>query len=103
MQEYGVRGLWRGTGPTVVRLAFGAGINFVALENLKHFMLDVLPQGTGQLGFLQAAAVGGAWKAVAGDAAVRMPAAGHWQLLPVFLERTHCPCAPTSPGAAPVG
>jgi hypothetical protein len=59
LHEGGTRGLWRGTGPTVVRLAFGAGINFVALENLKHFMLDVLPQGTGQLGYLQAAAVGG--------------------------------------------
>lgn len=47
-----------------MRLAFGAGINFVALENLKHYMLDVLPQGTGQLGYLQAATVGGesAWR-----------------------------------------
>jgi hypothetical protein len=59
LQEYGVRGLWRGTGPTVVRLSFGAGINFVALEKLKHFMLDVLPHASGQLGYLQAAAVGG--------------------------------------------
>lgn len=59
LSEGGARGLWRGTGPTVVRLAFGAGINFVALENLKHFMLDVLPQSSGQLGYLQAAAVGG--------------------------------------------
>lgn len=59
LQEGGVRGMWRGTGPTVVRLAFGAGINFVALENLKHFVLDVLPHASGQLGFLQAAAVGG--------------------------------------------
>lgn len=42
-----------------MRLAFGAGINFVALENLKHFMLDVLPHSSGQLGYLQAAAVGG--------------------------------------------
>lgn len=59
LNEAGVRGLWRGTGPTVVRLAFGAGINFVALENLKHFMLDALPHSSGQLGYLQAAAVGG--------------------------------------------
>jgi hypothetical protein len=43
----------------VVRLSFGAGINFVALEKLKHFMLDVLPHASGQLGYLQAAAVGG--------------------------------------------
>lgn len=64
LQEGGTRGLWRGTGPTVVRLAFGAGINFVALENLKHFMLEVLPQGSGQLGYLQAAAVGGEGAAV---------------------------------------
>lgn len=59
LQEGGMRGMWRGTGPTVVRLAVGASINFVALENLKHFMLDVLPQASGQLGYLQAAAVGG--------------------------------------------
>eukprot|EP00878_Enallax_costatus_P033065 GHUV01036446.1.p1 GENE.GHUV01036446.1~~GHUV01036446.1.p1 ORF type:complete len:152 (+),score=42.63 GHUV01036446.1:366-821(+) len=59
LQEGGVRGMWRGTGPTVVRLAIGAGINFVALENLKHFMLDVLPHASGQLGYFQAAAVGG--------------------------------------------
>jgi hypothetical protein len=63
LQEYGVWGLWRGTGPTVVRLSFGAGINFVALEKLKQFMLDVLPHASGQLGYLQAAAVGGEWKA----------------------------------------
>jgi hypothetical protein len=42
-----------------VRLSFGAGINFVALEKLKHFMLEVLPHASGQLGYLQAAAVGG--------------------------------------------
>jgi solute carrier family 25 protein 38 len=63
LREGGVRGLWRGTGPTVVRLAVGAGINFVALEHLKHSMLTALPHASGQLGFMQAAAVGGAWLA----------------------------------------
>lgn len=73
LHEGGVRGLWRGTGPTVVRLAIGAGINFVALENLKHFMLDVLPHGSGQLGYLQAAAVGG------GCSSRRREGVGGWE------------------------
>jgi len=59
LHEGGVRELWRGTGPTVVRLSVGAGINFVVLERLKHLVLDVLPHTSGQLGYLQAAAVGG--------------------------------------------
>jgi solute carrier family 25 protein 38 len=36
----GVRGLWRGTGPTVVRLSLGAALNFVALERLKAAALS---------------------------------------------------------------
>jgi solute carrier family 25 protein 38 len=36
----GVRGLWRGTGPTVVRLSAGAALNFVALERLKAAALS---------------------------------------------------------------
>eukprot|EP00879_Flechtneria_rotunda_P006625 GHRR01006963.1.p1 GENE.GHRR01006963.1~~GHRR01006963.1.p1 ORF type:complete len:322 (+),score=100.74 GHRR01006963.1:241-1206(+) len=71
LNEGGVRGLWRGTGPTVVRLSVGAAINFVALERLKHFMLDVLPHASGQLGSLQAAAVGGLARAM--SAAVMSP------------------------------
>lgn len=71
LNEYGVRGLWRGTGPTVVRLSIGAGINFVALERLKHIMLEVLPHASGQLGYLQAAAVGGMARAM--SAAVMSP------------------------------
>lgn len=54
-----MRGLWRGTGPTVVRLSLGAGINFVVLEKLKHLMLEHLPRTAGQLDWLQAALVGG--------------------------------------------
>ncbi|KAF8056445.1 Slc25a38 [Scenedesmus sp. PABB004] len=68
LSEAGVRGLWRGTGPTVVRLSLGAGINFVALEKLKHLMMDVLPHASGQLGFLQAAAVGGCARALSAAA-----------------------------------
>jgi len=41
MTEGGLKGMWRGTGPTVVRLSLGAGINFVVLEKLKHAMLHV--------------------------------------------------------------
>jgi solute carrier family 25, member 38 len=36
----GARGLWRGTGPTVVRLSAGAALNFVALERLKAAALS---------------------------------------------------------------
>jgi solute carrier family 25 protein 38 len=36
----GARGLWRGTGPTVVRLSAGAALNFVALERLKSAALS---------------------------------------------------------------
>ena len=60
LAEGGFRGLWRGTGPTVLRLSLGAGINFVALEQLKMAALTTLPHASGQLGILQAAAVGGA-------------------------------------------
>jgi solute carrier family 25 protein 38 len=41
LSEGGVRGMWRGTGPTVVRLSLGAGLNFVVLEKLKAAMLTV--------------------------------------------------------------
>eukprot|EP00775_Hariotina_reticulata_P002818 gene2818-3111_t len=71
LHEGGLRELWRGTGPTVVRLSVGAGINFVALERLKHLVLDVLPHTSGQLGYLQAAAVGGLARAM--SAAVMSP------------------------------
>ncbi|KAI8475689.1 MAG: mitochondrial carrier domain-containing protein [Monoraphidium minutum] len=71
LKEGGVRGMWRGTGPTVVRLSLGAGINFVVLERLKAFMLHGLPPSQGQLGFLQAALVGGASRAL--SAAVMSP------------------------------
>ncbi|GBF94263.1 solute carrier family 25 member [Raphidocelis subcapitata] len=72
LAEGGARGMWRGTGPTVVRLSLGAGINFVVLEKLKAFMLHSLPQHVpGQLGFLQAAMVGGLSRAL--SAAVMSP------------------------------
>ena len=41
LAEGGARGMWRGTGPTVVRLSLGAAINFVALEKIKAAMLHV--------------------------------------------------------------
>jgi solute carrier family 25 protein 38 len=60
LKEAGVRGMWRGTGPTVVRLSLGAGINFVVLEKLKETMLHV-----GGFSFggwtLVVAVVGGWW------------------------------------------
>lgn len=65
LHEYGVRGLWRGTGPTVVRLSLGAAINFVVLEKLKCMALQHLQsrqQQEGQhaqLGYLESALVGG--------------------------------------------
>eukprot|EP00884_Botryococcus_braunii_P020980 jgi/Botrbrau1/7566/Bobra.0159s0016.1 len=35
----GIRGLWRGTGPTIVRISFGVGVQFFMLESLRDFML----------------------------------------------------------------
>lgn len=42
-----LRGLWRGTSPTVARLAIGVGVHFLALEFIKDAVYNLSPQGTG--------------------------------------------------------
>ncbi|KAL3157456.1 hypothetical protein ABBQ32_011922 [Trebouxia sp. C0010 RCD-2024] len=48
VKEHGVRGLWRGTSPTVARLAVGVGVHFLALEFIKDAVYNFSSQGAGQ-------------------------------------------------------
>lgn len=60
VKESGVRGLWRGTGPTVWRLSVGVGINMLVLEKLKSVALQHMATAPGaSLSSWQAAMVGG--------------------------------------------
>ena len=69
------RGLWRGTSPTVARLALGVGVHFLALEFIKDAIHNYSPQGAGQkhgqLSAVQAFLSGGLSRGVA--AAVTNP------------------------------
>jgi len=69
------RGLWRGTSPTVARLALGVGVHFLALEFIKDAIYSFGPKGTeqkhGQLSAGQAFMSGGLSRGVA--AAVTCP------------------------------
>ena len=38
MRTSGVRGFWLGTGPSVIRVGLGVGLNMVLLENTKHML-----------------------------------------------------------------
>lgn len=75
VKEQGVRGLWRGTSPTVARLALGVGVHFLALEFIKDAIHNYSPQGAGQkhgqLSAVQAFLSGGLSRGVA--AAVTNP------------------------------
>jgi hypothetical protein len=64
LREGGARGLWRGTGPTVIRLSFGAAINMVVLERLKSALVQQLEGGGHHLSSLNAALVGGLSRAI---------------------------------------
>jgi solute carrier family 25 protein 38 len=64
IHEGGVRGLWRGTGPTVIRLSCGAAVNMVILERLKGALLQQLENGATHLSSTNAALVGGLSRAV---------------------------------------
>lgn len=66
-----MRGLWRGTGPTVIRLTFGAGLNFALLEVLKSVLEQQQDDGSRRLEAGRAAVVGGLSRAIA--AAVMCP------------------------------
>ena len=69
------RGLWRGTSPTVARLAIGVGVHFLALEYIKDAIYNFSPQGAehkhGQLSPIQAFLSGGVSRGIA--AAVTCP------------------------------
>ncbi len=69
------RGLWRGTSPTVARLAIGVGVHFLALEFIKDAIYNFGSKGTGhshgQLSAAQAFFSGGLSRGVA--AAVTCP------------------------------
>lgn len=65
LKERGVRGLWMGTGPTVIRLSVGAGLHMVLLENIKNVLQTQLSNGTMHLSNINAALAGGLSRALA--------------------------------------
>ncbi|DBB10115.1 TPA: hypothetical protein ACH3X3_001699 [Trebouxia sp. C0006] len=75
VKEQGVRGLWRGTSPTVARLAIGVGVHFLALEFIKDAIYNFGSKSTGhshgQLSAAQAFFSGGLSRGIA--AAVTCP------------------------------
>eukprot|EP00892_Ulva_mutabilis_P001405 jgi/Ulvmu1/11265/UM073_0037.1 len=62
--ENGVKGLWRGSPATALRLSLGAGTYFFALDVLKPYFMD--RSGKSTLGIGGAAAAGGLARALAG-------------------------------------
>ncbi|DBA86103.1 TPA: hypothetical protein ACH3X1_005622 [Trebouxia sp. C0004] len=75
IKEQGVRGLWRGTSPTVARLAIGVGVHFLALEFIKDAIYNFGSKNAGHshghLSAAQAFCSGGLSRGVA--AAVTCP------------------------------
>ena len=69
------RGLWRGTSPTVARLALGVGVHFLALEFIKDAIYHISAKGKGhkhgELSPFQAFMSGGLSRGVA--AAITCP------------------------------
>lgn len=61
LKEGGIRGMWRGTGPTVVRLSLGVAVHMALLENMKAALLS---KQVTTLTSVQAALVGGLSRAV---------------------------------------
>ncbi len=56
----GVRALWQGTGPSVLRVGLGAGLHFVLLEQAKLVLTTTLPGSEpGKLSAVGAALAGG--------------------------------------------
>lgn len=62
--ENGIRALWQGTQPTVVRLGVGAGLHFFFLETLKP-IFQTTKDGQSSLGIFGAAMTGGLSRAMA--------------------------------------
>lgn len=59
MKAGGVRGLWQGTGPSVIRVGLGAALQFVVLEHVKSLLSVPLANGTSHLSAMGAAISGG--------------------------------------------
>jgi hypothetical protein len=55
----GIRGLWQGTGPSVLRVGLGAALQFVVLEQVKTLLSVQLADGSSQLSAMGAAISGG--------------------------------------------
>ncbi|GFR44914.1 hypothetical protein Agub_g5998, partial [Astrephomene gubernaculifera] len=67
LSEQGVRGLWAGTGPSVLRVGLGAGLHFVLLEQIRWLLSTPSPTAAGQshLSNTGAALAGGVSRAIA--------------------------------------
>jgi solute carrier family 25 protein 38 len=61
----GVRALWQGTQPTVIRLGLGAGLHFFFLETIKPLLLRPHPDGSPNMSAVGAALTGGLSRAMA--------------------------------------
>lgn len=65
MREGGLRAMWRGTQPTVIRLGIGAGLHFFFLESIKPMLQTRKPDGTLHMSAIGAALTGGLSRAMA--------------------------------------
>lgn len=62
--ERGIRGLWMGTGPTVIRLSAGAALHMVLLEHMKGLLQSTASNGSTHLTAFNAAMTGGLSRAL---------------------------------------
>ena len=65
VKNHGVRSLWQGTQPTVVRLGVGAGLHFFFLESLKPLFEKTGANDAQQMGAMGAGMTGGLSRAMA--------------------------------------
>eukprot|EP00890_Picochlorum_soloecismus_P006034 jgi/Picsp_1/6431/NSC_03779-R1_solute carrier family 25 member 38 len=65
IRNHGVRSLWQGTQPTVVRLGVGAGLHFFFLESLKPLFEKTGANDAQQMGAMGAVMTGGLSRAMA--------------------------------------
>ncbi|EFN55963.1 hypothetical protein CHLNCDRAFT_145279 [Chlorella variabilis] len=69
MAEGGVRTLWKGTQPTVIRLGLGAGLHFFFLESIKPLFERQQPDGSVGMTAMGAMVTGGMSRTLAAVAA----------------------------------
>lgn len=65
LKEGGIKSLWKGTQPTVIRLGIGAGLHFFFLESIKPLVETKQADGSVKMGVLGAAITGGVSRALA--------------------------------------